>query len=84
MLLENGVVLGGGTQIDTDIQPFKLNVPVALLTNEMTGSSAEALVMSFIDLEKAKTFGKPTAGYASANFPYLLYDGAIMFLISSG
>lgn len=83
VLLEDNRVLGGGTEIITDISPFKLNVPVALLTNEKTASSAEALVMSFTDLDRAKTFGQSTAGYASANVPYALFDGAIMFLTTA-
>lgn len=83
VLLEKGLVSGGGTKIVTDVQPFKLDVPVALLTNEMTASSAEALIMSFIDLERVKIFGKPTGGYASSNVPYPLFDGAIMFLTTA-
>lgn len=83
VLLEKGIVSGGGTEVYTDIEPFKIDVPVALLTNEMTASSAEALLMSFIDLEKVKIFGKPTGGYASANMSYPLFDGAIMFLTTA-
>lgn len=83
ILLENGKVSGGGTEIVTNIKPFKLEMPVALLTSERTASSAEALIMSFIDLERVKLFGQSTAGYASANAPYPLYDGTIMFLTTA-
>lgn len=81
--LENGLVSGGGTEIVTDIVPFKLEIPVAILTNEMTGSSAEALLMSFMDLDRVKIFGKETAGYASANMSYFLFDGTTMFLTTA-
>lgn len=80
VILENGEVTGGGTKISTNIPPIKLEVPVAILTNEKTGSSAEAVMMAFLDLEQVKTFGQPTAGYASANASYPLYDGSIMYL----
>lgn len=81
--LENGKVTGGGTEIVTSIEPFKLEVPVALLTDEMTASSAEVLVMSFMDLKRVQTFGKSTAGYASANASYPLFDGAVMLLTTA-
>lgn len=78
--LEDGQVTGGGTTIDTDIQPFKLDVPIAVLVDDRTASSAEAVLMSLMELEQVKTFGQPTAGYASANASYPLYDESIMFL----
>lgn len=81
--LVNGKVTGGGTEIVTSIEPFKLEVPVALLTDEMTASSAEALVMSFMDLKRVQTFGISTAGYASANASYPLFDGAVMLLTTA-
>lgn len=78
--LSEGVVSGVGTSIKTDISPFKLDVPVALLLDDHTASSAEALAMTFLDFTHVKTFGEPTAGYASANTTYTLYDGAMMLL----
>lgn len=83
VVLKNGEVTGGGTTITTDIPSFKMDVPVAILTNERTGSSAEAIVMSFLDLENVRTFGQPTAGYASGNASYPLYDRSILYLTVS-
>lgn len=80
VVLKNGEVTGGGTTITTDIPSFKMDVPVAILTNERTGSSAEAIAMSFLDLENVRTFGQPTAGYASGNASYPLYDRSILYL----
>ena len=57
-----------------------LDCPVALLTDEWTASSGEAVLLCFRGLEKARTFGAPTAGYASANAPYPMPDGSQLIL----
>ena len=57
-----------------------IECPVAILTDEGTGSSAEALLLCFRGLEKARVFGSPTAGYASSNRPYKMSDGSVMVL----
>jgi C-terminal processing protease CtpA/Prc len=53
---------------------------VAILTNEWTASSGEALLICFRGLEKVRVFGSPTAGYASANTPFPLPDGSKLVL----
>jgi C-terminal processing protease CtpA/Prc len=53
---------------------------VAILTDEMTASSGEATMLTFRGLDKARTFGAPTAGYASANSPYPMPDGSQLVL----
>lgn len=78
--LADGMVAGGGSPVKTDIAPFKLKVSIAVLTSEMTASSGEATLMSLIPLDNVKTFGQPSAGYASGNTPYNLYDGSVMVL----
>ena len=57
-----------------------LDCPVALLTDEWTASSGEAVLLCFRGLEKVRTFGAPTAGYASANAPYPMPDGSQLVL----
>lgn len=61
---------------------FKLpaSLPIAILTNEWTGSSGEATLLAFRGLENVRTFGTPTAGYASSNIPYQLSDGYTLVL----
>lgn len=76
--LEDGKSIGGGTQIETDISPFKLDVPVAVLIDDGTASSGEAVLMAFMGQQNTKTFGQPTAGYASANVTLPLYDNAMI------
>jgi len=57
--------------------------PVALLTDSLTASSGEATLLAFRGLGNARTFGCPTAGYASANVPYTLPDGYTLVLTTS-
>ena len=57
-----------------------IECPVAILTNEWTASSGEALLICFRGLEKVRVFGSPTAGYASANMPFPLPDGSKLVL----
>ena len=60
-----------------------IDCPVALLTDERTASSGEATLICFRGLEKARVFGAPTAGYASANAPYPMPDGSKLVLTTS-
>ena len=64
-------------------QQKPINCPVALLTDEWTGSSGEATLLCFRGLTNTRTFGSPTAGYASGNQPFSLPDGAQLVLTTS-
>ena len=61
-------------------QQARMNCSVALLTDEWTGSSGEAVLLCFRGLANARTFGTPTAGYASCNQPFNLPDGSQLVL----
>ena len=61
-------------------QQAHINCPLALLTDEWTGSSGEAVLLCFRGLANARTFGTPTAGYASCNQPFNLSDGSQLVL----
>lgn len=78
--LKGGVISNAGTGGKSLYPDEKLKVPVAILTDDMTASSGEALTLCFRGLENVKTFGAPTAGYTSVNMLYSLYDGAQMYL----
>ena len=54
----------------------KFRVPVAILTSNVTASSGEATLLSFRGLENTRTFGQPSAGYASGNLIIDMPDGA--------
>lgn len=77
--LEDGSVNGGGSTV-TMKDPFKLDVPVAVLQDDETGSSAEALLICFMGLDNVRSFGRPSAGYCSCNMTRKLYDGATILL----
>lgn len=56
--------------------PAARTEPVAVLTDHRTASSGEAVLISFLGAEDTRTFGTPTAGYATANRSFPLPDGA--------
>ena len=68
--------------VGIDIEP-RINCPVAILTDEATASSGEAVLLSFRGLDNAQVFGSPTAGYASANESIIFYNGSILALTVS-
>ena len=57
-----------------------IHCQVALLTDEWTASSGEAVLICFRGLENSRTFGSPTAGYCSCNQPFLLPGGSRLVL----
>lgn len=79
LTLKNGAFNGGsGITVDSFKMPERL--PIAILTDERTASSGEAVLLAFRGLENVRTFGSPTAGYASVNTVYSLYDGVQLWL----
>lgn len=62
---------------------FADGIPVAILTDEWTASSGEATLLCFRGLDNVRTFGVPTAGYASGNVPYPLIDGYRLVITTS-
>ena len=61
----------------------RINCPVAILTDEETASSGEAVLLCFRGLDNVRVFGSPTAGYASANESIIFYNGSILALTVS-
>lgn len=66
-----------------DISKFPEGTPTAILVNDWTGSSGEATLLCFRGLENTRTFGIPTAGYASANVSFPMADDYTL-LITTG
>jgi carboxyl-terminal processing protease len=62
--------------------PFALpELPwVAVLLDRSTGSSGEAVAISFARRPRARSFGEHTAGFSTSNERYPLSDGAALFL----
>ena len=68
--------------VDVDLQS-QIDCPIAILTDGNTASSGEATLLCFRGLDDVRTFGAPTAGYASANRPYEMPDGSRLVLTTS-
>ncbi|MDO5097477.1 MAG: S41 family peptidase [Corynebacterium sp.] len=73
--VSGGSVQGGGSPITVASQS-KFTGPIAVLFDGHTGSSGEATLLSFRGLDNVRTFGQPSAGYASANTVFDMPDGA--------
>ena len=81
VVIDGNSVTGGGTPTTTS--GGKLEVPVAVLTDDETASSAEATLLAFRGLDHVRTFGEPTAGYASANVVLDYPDGRSLMLTTA-
>ncbi len=78
VIIDGNSVIGGGTPTAT--AGGKLNLPVAVLIDGDTASSGEATLLAFRGLDNVRTFGEPTAGFASANMVYDYPDGRSLML----
>ncbi|MEL7160736.1 MAG: S41 family peptidase, partial [Bacteroidota bacterium] len=56
---------------------------VAVLTGPQTASSGEVTATAFIAHPRARSFGQPTAGYATTNDDFALSDGGTVYLTVS-
>ncbi|WP_175957298.1 S41 family peptidase [Schaalia sp. Marseille-Q2122] len=78
--IDGGSVNGGGTPTSLTSYIGKLNVPVAILQSPTTASSGEQTLLAFRGIERVRTFGGETAGYASVNTVIPIYDKISMAL----
>lgn len=74
---------GGGldTASQVTVEPVELSKklpPVAVLIDGGTGSSGEAVAVAFLGRPTTRTFGEPSAGFATVNRGSPLPDGANM------
>lgn len=72
-----------GTAQAAASDPYTLLSPqphVAVLTDDGTASSGEAVVIAFRGRPDARSFGEPTWGVSTANQGFQLPDGAVIFL----
>lgn len=73
-----------GVVVQSSRAPYILrhpNPPVAVLTDSLTASSGEAIVVAFRGLARARSFGGATYGVPTANSGFALADGAQLFLM---
>lgn len=58
-------------------------LPIAVLTSHQTGSSGEAVVISFVGNPRTRSFGQATWGLTTGNGSFDLTDGARIMLSST-
>ena len=79
VILKDGNISGAGSTVN--FPDFKLtDLPIAILQDDMTASSGEVVLLAFRGLTDVKTFGSPSAGYASCNTVKKLSDGSRILL----
>lgn len=79
----SGVVLSGTQPVDVGARAKVAAAPIAVLQDEWTASSGEAVLIAFRGLSHVRTFGVASAGYTSANVSRSLFDGAALVLTES-
>jgi carboxyl-terminal processing protease len=80
----NAVFLDGELTATADgVEPDLPSRPVAVVQSNGTASSAEAVLLSFLDRRDVQTFGSETAGLATGNVTKTLPDGAVLGVTSS-
>lgn len=82
----NGVAQVDSNKILEIANPYKLlnqSIKVAVLTDNATASSGEAIAIAFKNAPNTKSFGLKTCGVSTANATYPLSDGASLNLTVS-
>ncbi|MBM7782938.1 S41 family peptidase [Arthrobacter tumbae] len=83
-LADMSVSLDGETQLSSARAPPELsNQPLAVLQSGDTASSAEATLISLLSRDNVRSFGGPSAGYATGNVSTRLPDGAMLAVTQS-
>jgi carboxyl-terminal processing protease len=79
--VDGGTVSSDGNRQSAATKPQpKVDGPIAVVIDGMTGSSAEAVAIAFIGQADVHVFGQPSYGFSTANQPVRLYDGAVVNL----
>ncbi|MDY6065544.1 MAG: S41 family peptidase [Finegoldia sp.] len=81
--LEDGANIGGGSPSKVNLKKKIRDIPIAVLTDEKTASSAEAILVILKGNENTKVFGKDSAGFVSANSTFNLTEDMTMVLTNS-
>ena len=71
------------TQVSAPYRLARPNSPVAVLTSELTMSSGELTLLTFIGRPNTRIFGDPTYGIPTSNSDTVLEDGAMLLLTTS-
>lgn len=78
-----GAAVAGNVAVDVGARSKVTGRPIAILQDEWTASSGEAVLAAFRGVDGVRTFGTDSAGYTSANVSHTLFDGATIVLTES-
>lgn len=78
-----GAAVAGHIAVDVGVRKKVTGMPIAVLQDEWTASSGEAVLAAFRGVAGVRTFGTDSAGYTSANVSHTLFDGATIVLTES-
>lgn len=78
-----GAAVAGNVAVDVGARSKVTGQPIAILQDEWTASSGEAVLAAFRGVDGVRTFGTDSAGYTSANVSHTLFDGATIVLTES-
>jgi len=89
-VISDGIHIAHATATNTQAKHIETNIdlaetqeqPVAVLLGPDTASAGEAIAVAFKGSPLTRFFGTETAGFASANEPIELHDGAVMYVTS--
>ncbi|MCP1386747.1 S41 family peptidase [Corynebacterium sp. TA-R-1] len=76
--IDGNSVTPAGTALSQPVG--KWEVPLAVLVDDHTASSGEAVMLAFRGLDRSRSFGSPTAGYASSNSVFDFPDGSALLI----
>lgn len=83
-VVDTSVLLEGERVLrSTSTTPELSGKPLAVLQSSDTASSAEATLISLQSREDVRSFGSPSAGYATGNVSLRLPDGAVLAVTQS-
>lgn len=85
---KSGIIKGNENKqinfsIQTSVAEVSGDVPIAILINNCTASSGEAVAISFKGRDNTRFFGERTFGLSTSNEKFNLSDGAILYLTTS-
>lgn len=83
---QNGQFVVAGSVRESATHPYVLkhpNPPVAVLTDQVTASAGEVVLIAFRGRPNSRTFGLPSAGYPTANGGMDMSDGARIVLTTA-
>ena len=83
---ENGQSVSAGVTVARTTATYDLiarSPRVAVLVDNRTASSGEAVVVSFENRPGTRVFGMPTCGLSTANGTYRLSDGAMLYVTNA-